>query len=169
MALALQPDVDLQDAGEDHLGHPITKIYHPPTSSCVLRELVSDPLNLGPCTNSDPWSYTPQKFLMIKGTYFCLQAIGEGKPVRLSVICTPAETQWEMVGDSERTHLSTKLADGTDVCLDVEQDGTIISNPCRRQDSAEGEKYDSQWFNMVTGPPSVDAAAENEVPQAVLG
>ena len=147
------------------MGHtrPITRIYHPPTSSCVLRKLVSDPLNLGACTNSDPWSYTQQKNLMIKGTYFCLQATGLGKPVRLSIICTPEETQWEVTGDSKRTHLSTKLADGTAVCLDVEQDGTIVSNPCGRQASVEGKEYDSQWFDMVTGPRSVDAAADNGV------
>ena len=159
-ALASQPDMDSDElTGEDDLGHtrPITRIYHPPTSSCVLRKLVSDPLNLGPCTSSDPWSYTQQKNLIIKGTYFCLQATGPGKPVRLSIICTPEETQWETVGDSERTHLSTKLADGTAVCLDVKQDGTIVSNPCKTQGSAEEEEYDSQWFHMVTGPRGVEA------------
>ena len=160
MVLATQPDMDLKlPTAKDYITRrrPITRIYHPPTRSCILRNLVTDPLKLGPCTDSDPWSYTPQKFLMIKGTYFCLQAIGEGKLVRLSVICTPEDTQWEMIRDSERTHLSTKLADGTAVCLDIKQDGTIVSNPCRRQGSADGEEFDSQWFRVVTGPRSVDA------------
>lgn len=161
MALASQPDMDPKvTTAKDYIPprRPITRIYHPPTSSCILRKLISDPLYLGPCTNSDPWSYTPQKLLMIKGTYFCLQATGPGKPVRLSIICTPEEMQWEVAGDSKRTNISSKLADGTAVCLDVEQDGTIVANPCSRQGSAEGEELDSQWFAMVTGPPNVDAA-----------
>ena len=162
-ALASLPEIEPEEhTGEDHLGRtrPITRIYHPSTSSCILRELVSDPLKLGPCTNSDPWSYTPQKNLLIKGTYFCLQATGLGKPVRLGVICTEENSQWEMVGDSKKTHLSSKLADGTAICLDVEQDGTIVSNPCRRQ--ASGEERDNQWFDMLTGPWSADDA-ENGV------
>ena len=159
MALASPPDMNLKlPTAKDFITRrrPITRIYHPPTSSCILRNLVSDPLKLGPCTNSDRWSYTPQKNLMVNGTYFCIQATGLGQPVRLGIICTPEETQWEVAGISERTHLSSKLADGTAVCLDVEQDGTIVSNPCKRLGSAE-EEFDSQWFGIVTTAPNVDA------------
>ncbi|KAK1270309.1 hypothetical protein QJS04_geneDACA004258 [Acorus gramineus] len=45
---------------------PFNLIFHPPTTSCVLRKSYRDPLKLGPCTNSDAWTYTPQKILFVK-------------------------------------------------------------------------------------------------------
>ena len=57
--------------------------------SCLQRKSLLEPLNLGLCTDSEAWFYnTQQKTITIKGTYFCLQADGLNKLVKLGVICS---------------------------------------------------------------------------------
>ncbi|GFY91465.1 cellulase (glycosyl hydrolase family 5) protein [Actinidia rufa] len=60
-------------------------IFHPSTGLCVIRKSLVEPLRLGPCTESESWSYTQQRTLTIKGTYFCLVTDGLDKPVCLDV------------------------------------------------------------------------------------
>ncbi|OMO81585.1 hypothetical protein COLO4_23500 [Corchorus olitorius] len=59
-------------------------IFHPATGLCVLRKSYFEPLRLGPCTDSEAWTYSPQKNLLIKGTYFCLQADESGTTAKLA-------------------------------------------------------------------------------------
>ncbi|KAG6485749.1 hypothetical protein ZIOFF_054314 [Zingiber officinale] len=148
------PSFHLNFAGEDNRHVPVmrhrrSKIFHPSTGLCVMRSTIADPLNLGPCSKSDSWQYTPQQFLMITGTYFCLEPVGLGDPVRLAIIC---ESRWAFASESESeggttTHLTTELADGRKVCLDADADGTLVANSCN-----QGLKLgvDSQWFKLVT-------------------
>ncbi|RWW68074.1 hypothetical protein BHE74_00024434 [Ensete ventricosum] len=142
------------DVHERHplLRRPRTKIFHPPTGLCVTRRSMADPLKLGPCTASDSWRYTPQEFLMVSGTYFCLRAVGLGAPVRLGIICDPSDSRWQLVSGSEKTHLATKLTDGTEVCLDVDSDGCLVSNSCDGFHGGDDERLqlDSQWFKLLT-------------------
>ncbi|KAL7174198.1 hypothetical protein ACSBR2_033452 [Camellia fascicularis] len=105
-------------------------IFHPLT---IHRKSLLEPLKLGPCTDSEAWSYnTQQKTLTIKGTYFCLQADGLNKPAKLGVICSDSTSKWEAISDS-KMHLSSKLAtDGAAVCLDVDPSSNIIvTNNCK--------------------------------------
>lgn len=107
-----------------------------------------EPLTLGSCTESDAWSYTPQKTLMMKGTYFCLQADGAGKPGRLGIICTEPGSNWERISDS-KMHLSTKLDDGTTVCLDTDSSNNIVTNACKCLSGDNRCDPASQWFKIV--------------------
>ncbi|XP_008807477.2 glycosyl hydrolase 5 family protein-like [Phoenix dactylifera] len=126
--------------------HPSNVIFHPSTRSCVLRKSLNEPLKLGPCNQSDAWSYTPQKILMVRGTYFCLQAVDSGKPARLGVVCS-SDSEWE-VTSSAKPHLSTKRADGSLLCLDVDPGNTLITNPCLCLSNQSCEA-DNQWFEIT--------------------
>lgn len=123
-------------------------IFHPLTGLCIIRKSLVDPLELGPCSKSEAWNYTPQKALTIKGTYFCLQADGLGKPAKLSIICTDPNSKWESISDS-RMHLSSKLANGTSVCLDADPDNAIVVNKCKCLSRDSGCEPESQWFQIV--------------------
>ncbi|KAF9603079.1 hypothetical protein IFM89_033804 [Coptis chinensis] len=58
------------------------------------------------------------------------QGVGLGLPPRLGNDCTNSSSKWEMISNS-RMHLSSELASGERVCLDVSKDGTIITNQCK--------------------------------------
>ena len=124
------------------------EIFHPLTGLCVLRKSLNDPLRLGPCSNSEAWSYTPQKILMLKGTYFCLQASDLGKPAKLGIICTDSGSKWEIISDS-KMHLSSTIGNGTTVCLDVDSDNTIVTNTCKCLSKDSTCDPGSQWFKLV--------------------
>ncbi|XP_074555698.1 uncharacterized protein LOC141811573 [Curcuma longa] len=151
----------LNFAGEDNQRFPVmrhrrSKIFHPSTGLCVMRSKITDPLRLGPCSKADSWQYTPQQFLMVTGTYFCLETVGLGDRVRLAIFC---ESRWafesasESESDSEGpTHLTTEMGDGTKVCLDADADGTLVTNSCNQFDGDQAVKQgvDSQWFKLTT-------------------
>ncbi|XP_072955587.1 uncharacterized protein [Typha angustifolia] len=152
-ALSMQSKEELKQFKEENDLYRTSQrneIFHPLTGLCVLRKALTDPLKLGPCARSDAWSYTPQNYLVVKGTYYCVQSIGVGQPVKLSIICTPSDSQWFMKTYSEKTHLSTVLPDGTKVCLDIDGDGMVVSNPCNGFGSSGASDADSQWFELVT-------------------
>lgn len=106
-----------------------------------------DPLTLGPCAASDSWRYTPQKTLSLRGTYFCLQAEGLGKPARLSIICTDPNSKWEIISDS-KMHLSSTVGKDS-VCLDVDPNNTIVTNTCKCLSRDNTCDPGSQWFKLV--------------------
>ncbi|XP_047316407.1 glycosyl hydrolase 5 family protein-like [Impatiens glandulifera] len=133
---------------------PHQVIFHPSTGLCVLRKLLTDPLKLGSCTGSDAWEYTNQKTLIVKGTYFCLKADKLGKPAKISILCTDKSTKWEMISDS-KMHLSSRIDDGTTVCLDVEPDTNIlITNRCKCLSKSNTCDPGSQWFKLVNSTAS---------------
>ncbi|KAG6383510.1 hypothetical protein SASPL_156737 [Salvia splendens] len=123
-------------------------IFHPMTGLCVKRLSLVDPLVLGPCSEAEAWTYTPQKTLTIKGTYFCLQADKLGKPAKLGVICSYASSKWEAISDS-KMHLSSKLKDGSNVCLDIDSDNNIVTNNCKCLDKNSRCDPGSQWFKII--------------------
>ncbi|KAK8961989.1 hypothetical protein KSP40_PGU003408 [Platanthera guangdongensis] len=135
-------------AGDDEtiaLRRPRLKIFHPPSNSCIFRRGNENPLTLAPCTQCDSWNYTPQKFLTIAGTYYCLKAVGPSLPAKLSISCSVSDSQWNVVSDSGKGRISMNLADETELCLDVDDSGTIVTNPCRSVSASDG---DSQWFQL---------------------
>ncbi|KAK7318678.1 hypothetical protein RJT34_03383 [Clitoria ternatea] len=131
-------------------GRPYKLIFHPLTGLCVERKsMLADPLpTLGPCSSSNGWQYTPQKILTIKGTYFCLQAENEGMPARLSIICSGSNSKWEMISDS-KLHLSSKLSNGSNVCLDVDENNIIVTNACKCLSRDHTCDPGSQWFKII--------------------
>ncbi|XP_044491087.1 glycosyl hydrolase 5 family protein-like isoform X1 [Mangifera indica] len=123
-------------------------IFHPLTGLCVLRKSFFDPLRLGPCTETEPWKYTPQKILYLKGTYFCLQSNGLGKPAKLGLICRESNTRWEIISDS-KMHLSSMAENGTTLCLDVDSGNTLVTNTCKCFGTNNSCDPASQWFKLV--------------------
>lgn len=108
-----------------------------------------EPLVLGPCSEAEAWSYTQQETLTIEGTYFCLAADELGQPAKLGIICSGASSKWEAISDS-KMHLSSRLEDGTSVCLDIDSDNNIVTNKCKCVDD-KNNKCDpgSQWFKII--------------------
>ncbi|KAH9313810.1 hypothetical protein KI387_022437, partial [Taxus chinensis] len=97
---------------------PYQMIYHPATGLCLQRHsLLGFDLILGPCSESDAWQYTGDKNIMLKGTFFCIQAHGLGKHAILGILCDDDSTKWDMISES-RLHLSVTLENGSRVCLD---------------------------------------------------
>ncbi|KAL8497453.1 hypothetical protein ACS0TY_020956 [Phlomoides rotata] len=123
-------------------------LFHPETGLCVKRISLFEPLVLAPCSEAEPWAYTPQKTLTIKGTYFCLQAVGLGNQAKLGIICSSANSKWEAISDS-KMHLSSKLEDGTSVCLDIDTDNNIVTNECKCLDNNSKCDPGSQWFKIM--------------------
>ena len=123
-------------------------IFHPSTGLCVLRKSLVDPLRLGPCTESEAWSYSPQKTLVVKGTYFCLQADESGTLAKLGIICNESNSKWEMMADS-KMQLSSKLRNGTSICLDVDSNNNIVTNSCKCLNNDTQCDPGSQWFKLV--------------------
>ncbi|KAL9329629.1 hypothetical protein ACSQ67_004632 [Phaseolus vulgaris] len=129
-------------------GNPYKLIYHPLTGLCVIRKTLLEPLTLGPCNLSDGWKYTPQKILSVKGTYFCIHAENEGMAATLGIICSDSNSRWEMISDS-KLHLSSKLSDGSDVCLDVDDNNIIVTKACKCLSRDHTCDPSSQWFKLI--------------------
>lgn len=131
-------------------------IFHPSTGLCVQRQSFLKPLKLGPCSEAESWDYTPRKTLTIKGTYYCLQADGVGKKAKLGIICTDASSKWEAISAS-KLHLSSKINNGTSVCLDIDSENNIVTNTCK---CLTIDKCDpaSQWFKIINGTTGSGAA-----------
>ncbi|PIN09359.1 Cellulase [Handroanthus impetiginosus] len=123
-------------------------LFHPMTGLCVKRISFLEPLVLGPCSEAEAWTYTPQKTLTIKGTYFCLQADELGQPAKLGIICGGLSSKWEAISDS-KMHLSSTLEDGTTVCLDIDSDNNVITNNCKCLDTSNNCDPASQWFKII--------------------
>ncbi|GMJ07502.1 hypothetical protein like AT3G26130 [Hibiscus trionum] len=127
---------------------PHKVIFHPLTGLCITRKSLVHPLQLGPCSDAYPWSYSPQKTLVVKGTRFCLQTDASGTSLKLGIFCTGSNSKWETISDS-KMHLSAKLRDGKSICLDVASDNTIITNGCKCISKDNTCDPSSQWFKLV--------------------
>uniref|UniRef100_A0A7N0VJA4 Ricin B lectin domain-containing protein n=1 Tax=Kalanchoe fedtschenkoi TaxID=63787 RepID=A0A7N0VJA4_KALFE len=127
---------------------PHNIIYHPATGLCVIRTPMDPTLQLGPCTESESWTYTAQKALTIKEANFCLSADQLEQPAKLDTSCSDHNTIWETTSDS-KLHLSTKLSDGKTACLDAKSNGTIVVSSCKCL--SKNSKCDpaSQWFKII--------------------
>lgn len=143
-------------------------IFHPLTGLCVLRKSLLEPLKLGSCAGSDAWTYSQQKTLTVKGTYFCLKADGLGKPAKLSIFCSDNTSKWEQISDS-KMHLSSQLDNGTMVCLDVDPETNIIvTNTCKCLSRGNTCEPGSQWFKIVDSTMSIGATTSFNQLNSVL-
>ncbi|XP_057530255.1 glycosyl hydrolase 5 family protein-like [Amaranthus tricolor] len=122
-------------------------IYHPSTGLCIQRKPVMG-VQLGNCLESNHWTYTPEKSLTIKGSYFCLQAQGLNSPARLSIQCAGMGTSWTPISDS-KLHLSATLRKSSNVCLDVDSNNNVITSKCKCLSKDSKCDPESQWFKIV--------------------
>ncbi|KAJ1405348.1 Ricin B, lectin domain [Sesbania bispinosa] len=131
-------------------GDPYKLIFHPLTGLCVTRKslLLGQPLTLSPCSSDDGWQYTPQKTISTNDMFFCIQAKNKGKPVTLSTSCSSPSSQWKIISDSG-LHLSSKIGDGSDVCLDVDENNIIVTNDCKCLSGDKKCDPASQWFKLI--------------------
>ncbi|KAL2903448.1 Glycosyl hydrolase 5 family protein [Bienertia sinuspersici] len=124
-------------------------IFHPSTGLCIKRNpMTAMELHLGKCSESNYWTYTPQKNLKIKYSYFCLKAQGLGRPPRLTLYCPSAGTIWTPISDS-KLHLSTSLSSNTSVCLDADSNNNLITTTCKCLSKDNKCDPGSQWFKIV--------------------
>eukprot|EP00268_Persea_americana_P030874 TRINITY_DN2996_c1_g1_i3.p1 TRINITY_DN2996_c1_g1~~TRINITY_DN2996_c1_g1_i3.p1 ORF type:complete len:174 (-),score=21.80 TRINITY_DN2996_c1_g1_i3:70-591(-) len=134
-----------------------TNLFSIQQQACVVRKSLFEPLKLGPCDQTEAWSYTPQKTLVIKGTYFCLQADCLGEPAKLGIICSESNSKWELISDS-KMHISSMLTNGTTVCLDIDSDNNVVTNLCKCLSRDQSCDPSSQWFKIINS--TRDQAAE---------
>ncbi|XP_042519106.1 glycosyl hydrolase 5 family protein-like [Macadamia integrifolia] len=125
-------------------------IYHPYTGLCIPKSPDAPPIvpvTLASCTQPEAWTYTPEKNLQIKDTYYCLQADGEGKPIKFGTDsdCNYPSAKWERI-TSSKFHFSTMVGNST-LCLDLGSNNTIVTNQCKcLTGSCEPA---TQWFHII--------------------
>ncbi|XP_042519107.1 glycosyl hydrolase 5 family protein-like [Macadamia integrifolia] len=124
-------------------------IYHPLTGLCIPKSPDEPivPVTLGSCAQPEAWTYTPEKNLQIKDTYYCLLAVGEGKSVEFGAAgaCNRPTAKWERI-TSSKFHFSTKV-DNTTLCMDLGSNNTIVTNQCKcLTGSCEPA---TQWFHII--------------------
>ncbi|KAF9596203.1 hypothetical protein IFM89_007885 [Coptis chinensis] len=119
-------------------------IFHPASGLCV-----SEVVGLSPCQDIAPWSYNnTEKTIKVEGTDFYLEAVGRGEPADTGVDYSDS-TKWTKISKS-RLHLSSKLPSGETVCLDVDNDRSVVTNKCRCLTKHHKCDPTSQWFKIVT-------------------
>uniref|UniRef100_A0A0A9FKW9 Glycoside hydrolase family 5 domain-containing protein n=1 Tax=Arundo donax TaxID=35708 RepID=A0A0A9FKW9_ARUDO len=144
---------------------PYTVLFHPATGTCVVRRRSSPAVELGPCNETEAWTYsTQQQRLALRdgSAPLCLRAEGAGRAARLGVACGDAMARWRLVSDS-KLHVavnasSSSSGNGGDgmLCLDVGADGrSVVTNPCRCLSTDNSCDPESQWFKLVTSTRSV--------------
>ncbi|WOL04167.1 hypothetical protein Cni_G12888 [Canna indica] len=128
---------------------PHNAIFHPRTGLCIVINSQLRQLQLGQCADSDAWNFTRQGELMLKDTKFCLQAQGVGKAVKLRSCCRDSRAKWELISDS-KMHISSNLTNhGGRVCLDITNDGIIMTNLCKCLSQDGTCNPDTQWFKII--------------------
>ncbi|XP_010250986.1 PREDICTED: uncharacterized protein LOC104593039 [Nelumbo nucifera] len=137
---------------------PHKVIFHPSTGLCVVRKsLMMELLKLGSCTESEAWSYTPEKTLSLKDTNLCLQADELGEAAKLGIICSDLSSRWDMISDS-KMHISSNLTNGSTVCIDVDSNtNTIITSQCKCLTKDHTCDPSGQWFIIVNSTRSTTA------------
>ncbi|XP_068470391.1 glycosyl hydrolase 5 family protein-like isoform X1 [Phaseolus vulgaris] len=129
-------------------GNSYKLMFHPVTGLCVIRKSQVNTLTLGPCSSSDGWKYTSQKSLLVNDTNLCIHGERERKPATLSTACSDSSSKWEVISDSNM-HLSSKLSDGSNVCLDVDADNIIVTNTCKCLSKDNKCDPGTQWFKLI--------------------
>ncbi|URD86212.1 glycosyl hydrolase family 5 protein [Musa troglodytarum] len=128
---------------------PYNMIFHPSTGLCIVTNSQLKQLQLGQCAESSAWSYTRQKKLMLKGTKYCLQHEGVSKPAKLGFGCKVSSAKWDLISSS-KLHISSNLTNnGNNVCLDIDDNGTIMTNQCKCLSLDGTCNPGSQWFKII--------------------
>jgi len=123
-------------------------MFHPLTGLCIISTSQKKTLTLGPCASSDDWEYTSQKTLLVNNTNLCIHAEAQRKPATLSRACSDSNSIWEVISDSNM-HFSSKLSDGSNVCLDVDDNNIIVTNTCKCLSKDNKCEPGSQWFKLI--------------------
>ncbi|KNA25695.1 hypothetical protein SOVF_003180 [Spinacia oleracea] len=139
----------LRQGPETSYRHKHKIIFHPATGLCILKTTGMG-VQLGNCSESNHWDYTPQNTLAIEGSYLCLQAQGSNRPARLTINSQNTGTKWVQMSDS-KLHLATELSNNnnTTVCLDVDSGHNLITNPCKCLSKDIKCDPGSQWFKIA--------------------
>ncbi|WOL15581.1 hypothetical protein Cni_G24362 [Canna indica] len=118
-------------------------IFSPLTRLCAVRKVEPAStlkLQLGSCSQAEQWAYTPEKLLLDKEKSWCLQAVGSGQPVGLGVLCPQSYSTWQLITNKSRVQFSTRISTGSTLCLDLDPNNILITNPCSQRDG--------QWFTL---------------------
>lgn len=140
----------LYDAGPGlSKSSPYNMIFHPSTGLCIVTNSQLKQLQLGQCAESTAWRYTRQKKLMLRGTKYCLQPEGVSKPAKLGFGCKVSSAKWHLISSS-KMHISSNLTNnGNNVCLDIDDNGTIMTNQCKCLSLDGTCNPGSQWFKII--------------------
>lgn len=140
---------------------PYTVLFHPVSGMCVVRRSLTQPLELGPCNETEAWTYSSQqqRLALRDNALLCLRAEGAGRPASVGVSCGDAMAMWRLVSDSKlHVAVNATSSSGSDgmLCLDVGADGrTVVTNPCRCLSADNSCDPQGQWFKLVSSTRSV--------------
>ena len=86
-----------------------------------------------------------------------------GKPAWLGIICSEADSKWDIISDS-KLHLAAKTSNGTTACLDVDSNNVVMTNICKCLSRDSSCDPSSQWFKLVDSArrPRLESSAESE-------
>lgn len=78
-------------------------------------------------------------------------------PAKIRLISSDSSSKWKMISDS-KIHLSSKLSNGTRVCLDVDESNTVVAKKCNCLNKDNMLDPTSQWFKLVDSTRSSTSA-----------
>lgn len=131
-----------------------TFIYHPLTGLCV-RSNYKGQIFADDCHLMTGWSHsgdwTP---IHLSNTPSCIEVVGDGLPVRLSMDCFGTQSTWRSISNSI-FQITSKDGNGVDLCLDIDHDtpSTILSKRCNcvgDDSSLCMLSPQSQWFQFIS-------------------
>ncbi|XP_059639248.1 glycosyl hydrolase 5 family protein-like [Cornus florida] len=137
-------------------------LYHPLSGQCI-QVGGGGKLFVSYCNYSTRWSYIGDgggngSPIGLFGTSYCLNAVGEGLPVRLSNDCKSERSLWKPVSGSN-LHFAAKDGRGKTLCLDWDPDSssnsTVYTQQCLCMDDDLndvpncGDNPQKQWFKLV--------------------
>ncbi|XP_076938600.1 glycosyl hydrolase 5 family protein-like isoform X2 [Bidens hawaiensis] len=119
-------------------------LFHPSTGLCMQ----SNSTSLGPCSNAVRLDYTPDKFIRVKDTNYCLEAYEVNTLLQVIMCDDDLSSKWEAISAS-KMHLSSITKNGTIVCLDIDSNNTIVTNYCKCLSDDYSCDPSSQWFKVI--------------------
>lgn len=129
---------------------PYDVIFHPQSGLCVRKNSSVGLPTLGSCTESEAWNYTSDCNILLKDAGLCLQADGLGKQVKLADGCGEPNSKWELVSDSQmQVSLQLLRNNGSRVCLDIGDNGTLVTNLCECQSEQRACDPERQWLKII--------------------
>ncbi|XP_076958188.1 glycosyl hydrolase 5 family protein-like [Bidens hawaiensis] len=131
-----------------------TFMYHPLTGLCI-RPDHNGQILADECHRLTGWSHDDGRTpIQLSNSRLCMEVVGDGLPVRLTMHCSTKQSTWKWVPNS-MFQIASKDNNGVDLCLDY--DPNCSSNVLSRRCICSGGNWSkclqnpqSQWFQFVS-------------------
>ncbi|KAL8211479.1 hypothetical protein R6Q57_005916 [Mikania cordata] len=125
-----------------------TFMYHPLSGLCVVSNHKNQ-IFANECHHLTGWSHGGDLSpIQLQGLSLCIQAVGDGLPVRLTTDCHAKQSAWISLPNS-MFQISSKDDNGLDLCLELDRHN-ILSKRCICTSDDCLENSQTQWFQFVS-------------------